>query len=225
MRADATHRFEFEVAGGKRPPFACLAGSRAEAEQIARNAGARVRLRSQVPMPAAHPYSDAAARDHLVRQGLLRHPWRDDVLELVSMLDHVRLTGDAMSVVPVAFLPRSEILARGLRPCGCGRHGSERLPKGLRAVEAPLAILVQMVRDGGWELHLEQRRERPELREILDWEPCPDHGRGALGIAFEPACSVWTIALEVLGTLKFAADLRPGELSAVAVGPRDAAPA
>lgn len=225
MRADATHRFEFEVDGGKRPPFACLAGSRAEAEQIARNAGARVRLRSQVPM--GHDDGDASARAHLVAQGLLRHPWRDDVLELVSMLDHVRLTGDAMSVVPVAFLPRSEILARGLRPCGCGRHGSERLPKELRAVEAPLAILVQMVRDGGWELHLQQRRERPELREILDWEPWPDHGRGALGIAFEPACSVWTIALEVLGTLKFAADLRPGELSAVAVavGPGDAAPA
>lgn len=223
MRADATHRFEFEVDGGRRPAFACLARTRAEAEQIAQNAGAPVRLRSQVPMPARHPYSDAAARDHLVRQGLLRHPWRDDVMAVVGVLDRLRFQGGSASIVPVAFLPPTEILARGLETCA--NHGAQQHPQGLRAVESPAEVSVQMVDDGGWVLHLRQRRPRPGLREALDWEACPDLGCGALGIAFEPACSVWTIALEVLGTLKFAADLRPGELSAVAVGSGDAAPA
>lgn len=217
MRADATHRFEFVVDGGKRPPFACLARTRAEAEQIARNAGAPVRLRRQLPLPAKHPYSDASARAHLARQGLLREPWRDDVLELVAVLDRVRMTGDSMSVVPVAFLPPSEILARGLTPCGCGKHDTSQRT-GLRAVEPPAAVHVMMVDDGGWTLHLRQSRPRPAVQRALDWEPCPDVGPGALGIAFAPACSVWTIALEVLGALQFAGGLRPGELSAVLVG-------
>ncbi len=217
MRADATHRFEFEVDGGRRPPFACLARTRTEAEQVARNAGAPVRLRRRLAVPPEH--SDAAARRHLVEQGLLRHPWRDDVIELVSVLDRVRLQGGFMSVVPVAFLPPSEILSRGLTPCRCGKHGAAQQPKGLRAVEPPAALAVRMVEDGGWELHLRQQRERPGLREAIDWEHCPDPGCDALGIAFEPACSVWTIALEVVGTLVFATRLRPGELSAVHVEP------
>lgn len=216
MRADATHRFEFEVDGGKRPPFACLARTRAEAEQVAQHAGAPVRLRGQVPMPAKHPHSDAAARDHLVRQGLLRHPWRDDVMQVVGVLDQLRLQGGSASIVPVAFLPPAEILARGL--VACADHGAHRHPQGLRAVESPVEVSVQMVEDGGWVLHLRQRRPRSGLQEALGWDTCPDLGCGALGIAFEPACSVWTIVLEVLGALTFAADLRPGELSAVPVG-------
>ncbi len=225
MRADATHRFEFEVDGGKRPLFACLARTRTEAEQIARQAGAPVRLRSRAPVPDQHPYSDAAARQHLVRQGLLRHPWRDDILQLVSGLDHVRFRGVPLSVVPVAFLPPAEILARGLTRCGCGEHGSDRHRDGLVAVEPSAMVHVAMVEDGGWALHLHQARERPGLREAIDLESCPDLGRGTLGIAFEPACSVWTIALEVFGALRFAADLRPGELSAVPLGGPDATPA
>ncbi|MGM1028950.1 MAG: hypothetical protein ACQEWM_03645 [Actinomycetota bacterium] len=215
MRADATHRFEFEVDGGKRPPFACLARTHAEAEQIARNAGAPVQLRSRVPMPARHPHSDAAARAHLMRQGLLRHPWRDDVMQVVGALDHLRFNGGSVSVVPVAFLPPAEFLARGLQ--ACPNHGTAHHPQGLRAVEPPAELSVRIVEDGGWELHLRQRRPHAGLQEALDWEACPDHGCGALGIAFEPACSVWTIVLEVLGALTFAAGLRPGELSAVPI--------
>jgi hypothetical protein len=139
-------------------------------------------------------------------------------MEVVGVLDHVRLHGGWLSVVPVAFLSPSQILERGLKACGCGRHGTARPGPGLRAVEPPAEVSVQMVEDGGWLLHLRQQRPRRGLREALDWESCPDPGCDALGIAFEPACSVWTIALEVLGALKFAADLRPGELSAAPVG-------
>ncbi|MFA4841787.1 MAG: hypothetical protein WC580_08775 [Agrococcus sp.] len=214
MRADATHRFEFEVDGGTRPPFVCLARTRAEAEQIARNAGAPVRLRSQVTVKRED--GDAAARADLVEQGLLRHPWRDDVLEIVSVLDHVRFTGDAMSVVPVAFLPLSEILARGLRACGCGRHAAERRASGLRAVESPASLSARMVDDGGWELHLWQRVERPRVGDMLDWRRC-SNDPDALALGFRPACPVWVVAHRVLITLMAVADLRPGELSAVPV--------
>ena len=221
MRADATHRFEFEVDGGKRPPFVCLARTRTEAEQIARNAGAPVRLRSRVPVEPAD--GDAAARADLVAQGLLRHPWRDDVLEIVSVLDHVRFRGGAMSVVPVAFLPASEILARGLRACGCGRHADERHSNGLRAVEAPASLLVQMVDDGGWELHLWQRVERPGVGDMSDWRRCSNDPQ-ALALSFRPACPVLVVAHRVLITLMAVADLRPGELSAVPVPSGDPEP-
>lgn len=216
MRADATHRFEFEVDGGSRPPFVCLARTRSEAEQIARHADARVRLRSQVPV--AREDGDTAARETLRDQGLLRAPWRDDVLEIVSVLDHARFTGDAMSVVPVAFLPPSEILARGLRACDCGKHGTERRGDGLRAVEPIPAVSAAMVDDGGWELHLWQRADRPRVRDLPDWRRC-SNDPAALALDFRPACPVWVVAHRVLVTLMRVADLRPGELSAVPVGP------
>lgn len=221
MRADATHRFEFEVDGGKRPPFVCLARTRAEAEQIARNAGAPVRFSSQLPVKPKD--GDAAARADLIKLGLLHEPWRDDMLEIVSVLDHIRFTGDAMSVVPVAFLTLSEILARGLRACGCGRHAGERRTTGLRAVEAPAALSVQMVDDGGWELHLWQRVERRRVGDMLDWRRCSNNPE-ALALSFRPACPVWVVAHRVLVTLMAVADLRPGELSAVPVSPGDAEP-
>lgn len=221
MRADATHRFEFEVDGGRRAPFVCLARTRAEAEQVARHAAAPVRLRSQTRVEPRD--GDAAARSELVGQGLLRPPWRDDVLEVVSVLDHVRFTGDAMSVVPVAFLPLTEILARGLRTCDCGRHAGEHRTKGLRAVEAPAALSARMVDDGGWELHLWQRVERPRVGDMRDWRRC-SNDPGALALDYRPACPVWVIAHRVITTLMTVADLRPGELSAVPVPPGDAEP-
>ncbi|MGC5076663.1 hypothetical protein [Agrococcus sp. DT81.2] len=208
--------------GGKRPPFVCLARTRTEAEQIARNAGAPVRLRSKTSVPPAD--GDAAARADLVQQGLLRHPWRDDVLEIVSVLDHVRFNGGAMSVVPVVFLPPSEILARGLRSCECGRHARERRGDGLRAVEAPAAVSAEMVDDGGWELHLWQRAGRTRVMALPDWRRCSSDP-GALVLDFKPACPVWVVAHRVLITLMTVADLGPGELSAVPVGRGEAAPA
>lgn len=209
MRADATHRFEFEVDGGRRPPFVCLARTRSEAEQIARHAGAPARLRSRRPVELAD--GDAAARDTVLQQGLLRHPWRDDMLQIVAVLDHVRHSSDAMSVVPVAFLPLAVIAARGLRPCAT----HERVPPGqLHPVQAPAGVLVQMIEDGGWDLHLWQERERPREGDMRDWERCDC---GALGLAFRAATPVWVVAHRVLVTLMLVSDLRPGELSAVPI--------
>ncbi|GAA1422677.1 hypothetical protein [Agrococcus citreus] len=217
MRADATHRFEFQVDGGRRPPFVCLARTRSEAEQIARHAGAPVRFRRRLAIGSDD--GDDTARLELRKHGFLRAPWRDDVLELVSVLDHVRFSGGAMSVVPVAFLPAAEILARGLRACECGKHGSERIPTGLRAVEPGAAMTARMVEDGGWELHLWQGAGRPRVRHLPDWGRCSTDP-GALALGFRPATPVWVVAHRVLVTLLAVADLRPGELSAVRVDAR-----
>lgn len=218
MRADATHRFEFEVDHGRRARFVCLARTRAEAEAVARHARASVRLVDRVPLGVDD--GDVAARRELREIGLLAEPWADDVDQIVRTLDHARWTGDAMSVVPVAFLPAREIVSRGLRACGCGKqHGS--LEPGMHAVEPPADIAVFMVEDGGWRLHLlSHPGPTGAMAELLEagWarcaEACP---RGGLAMDLVPECSVWTVAHHLLFALLVAGDLRPGELSCAAV--------
>lgn len=218
MRADATYRFEFTVDGGSRPAFVCLARTRDEAQQVARHAGAPARLLRRLPIAPGE--GDDAARLDVRAQGLLSDPWRDDVLELVRVLDHVRWAGGTMSVVPVAFLPASEILARGLSACECGRHGGRRLPMGLRAVEPSAAVAVCMVDDGGWELHLWRGSEDARIIDLPEWRRCSTDPE-ALALGFRPATPVWVVAHRVLITLMAVADLRPHELSAVHVVSED----
>ena len=215
MRADATHRFEFQVVGGRLSRFVCLARTRAEAEQIARNASGRVTLLDQVPLGIDE--GDIAAKRELHEVDLLSQPWRDDVVELVSVLDHVRFEGGAMSVVPVAFLPAAEATARGLPACGCGKHDHAAPAGGLVPVQSTMGISAVMDNDGGWELHLHWDGPRPELTATLDWQACPDRECHGLALGLAPGCSVWTVAHEVLFALMVAGALRPGELSCVAI--------
>ncbi len=146
--------------------------------------------------------------------------WNDDVAEVVSMLDHVRFTGDAMSIVPVAFLPASEIAARGLRACDCGRHGRAAMRMGLLPVESDMSIVVTMVEDGGWQAHLVQRHEDPgQVDDLIEfgWNRCRGSACEGLSLDFLPGCSVWLVAQLVLATMRMVGDLRPGELSCAAV--------
>lgn len=221
MRADATHRFEFEVSGGSRPPFVCLARTRAEAQRVALHARAPVRLvRTQQLGPDE---GDAQARQLVAAEGLFAPPWRDDAASIVHALDHVRLEpGDAASIIPVAFLPAGEIVARGLSACTCGRrHAGETADR--IAVEPTTSIVATMVMDGGWQLHLWTRTLATDDLEELCWERCAgDHLVETWALNARPACSVWIIASEVIDVLRSVADLRPGELSCVPV-PRGAA--
>lgn len=216
MRADATHRFEFDVDDGRRPPFVCLARTRAEAQRVALHARAPVQLtRAQQLGPDE---GDAQARQLVSTEGLLAPPWRDDVATIVQVLDHVRLEpGDAASIIPVAFLPPDEIVARGLSACTCGRRHvgetSDRI-----AVEPTVSIAATMVTDGGWQLHLWPNGRRADELEDLGWARCRGgHPAESWMLNARPACSVWIIASEVIDVLRTVADLRPGELSCAPV--------
>lgn len=211
MRADATHRFEFVVDGGKRPPFACLARTRAEAEQIARNARAPVRLRRQLPLGPND--GDAVARRHLNDKGMLSSAWRDDILELVNSLDHVRFTGGAMWIAWVGSLSASEIVARGLRSCGCSGHMVAPSARGQRAVEAPTALSARMTESGEWQLQLSHREGRSGFLEQFGWKECGTEDCNSLSVTRAFDCSIWWVALEMLAALLVSGDLRPGDLS------------
>ncbi|WP_405218581.1 hypothetical protein [Agrococcus sp. Ld7] len=216
MRADATHRFEFEVSGGSRPPFVCLARTRAEAQRVALHARAPVRLtRAQQLGPDE---GDAQARQLVSSEGLLAPPWRDDVATIVQVLDHVRLEpDDSASIIPAAFLPADEIVARGLSACGCGwRHAGETVNR--IAVEPTVSISVAMVTDGGWQLHLWSKSLPADKIDAFGWERCAGgHPVVTWMLNARPACSVWIIASEVIDALRTLADLRPSELSCVPV--------
>ncbi|MBO1769251.1 hypothetical protein [Agrococcus sp. TF02-05] len=205
MRADATHRFTFDVTGGG--SFECIARTRSEAEQVARHAGAPVRLRAQTPLGPRE--GDAAAR-RMLRGSRLGNPvWKHDLHELVQVLDHVRMCGGAASVVPVAALLPEDIAARGIQPCS--EHEHEPWPDGRVPVDAPAGVTVCVEEDGGWELRLMHFTPLPQRFAQLEWERC-EHGNPAVSLV--PGCSVWTVAEEVMMALLLSVGMRPGELSA-----------
>lgn len=219
MRADATHWFEFEVDGGRSAPFICAARTAAEAERIARHAGASVRLVEAAPIPPGE--SDEDARMTLARRDLFSGGWRRDVQSLVWVLDRVRHDpGLVASVVPAAFLPPSEIAARGLRSCRCGtKHAGESDER--RAVEPAAHVSVVMVEDGGWQLHLSMEQPNAAAFAKLGWPLCNgNHCTASVVANLQPGCSIWFVVLEVLDALLTTADLRPGELSCVPTVPR-----
>lgn len=205
MRADATHRFVFDVAGSG--TFECIARTRSEAEQVARHASAPVRLHDQSRLGPRE--GDAEARRMLTGSRLGNPVWRHDLRELVQVLDHVRLCGGAASVVPVAALLPDEIVARGLQPCS--EHDHEPWPDGRMPVDAPAGVTVFMEEDGGWELRLMHSAPLPPRFAQLEWERC-EHGSPAVSMV--PGCSVWTVAEEVMMALLLSVGMRPGELSA-----------
>lgn len=205
MRADATHRFLLDVAGGG--SFECIARTRSEAEQVARHASAPVRLRDQSRLGPRD--GDAEAR-RMLRGSRLGNPvWRHDLHELVQVLDHVRMCGGAASVVPVAALLPEDIAARGLQPCS--EHEHEPCPDGRVPVDPPAGVIIAMEQDGGWELRLLHSSPLPPRFAQLEWERC-EHGTP--GVSMVPGCSVWTVAEEVMMALLLSVGMRPGELSA-----------
>lgn len=205
MRADATHRFTFDVEGGG--SFECIARTRSEAEQVARHAGAPARLREQTRLGPRE--GDAEARRMLTGSRLGNPVWRHDLHELVQVLDHVRLRGGAASVVPVAALLPDEIVARGLQLCS--EHDHAPWPDGRVPVDAPTAVTIVMEQDGGWELRLMHSSPLPQRFAQLEWERC-EHGTPAVSMV--PGCSVWMVAQEVMMALLLSVGMRPGELSA-----------
>lgn len=205
MRADATHRFTFDVTGGG--SFECIARTRSEAEQVARHAGAPVRLREQSRLGAAE--GDVAGRRAITGSRLGNPVWKGDLHELVQVLDHVRMRGGAASVLPVAALHPDEMVARGMRPCR--EHEHEPWPDGRVPVDARAAVIVHIEEDGGWELRLLHAASLPERFAKLEWERC-EHGNPAVSMV--PGCSVWTVAQEVMMALLLSVGMRPGELSA-----------
>ncbi|QUW17799.1 hypothetical protein [Agrococcus sp. Marseille-Q4369] len=206
MRADATHRFTFDVEGGG--SFECIARTRSEAEQVARHAGAPVRLREQARLGSAE--GDVAGRRAITGSRLGNPVWKRDLHELVQVLDHVRLRGGAASVVPVAALLPDEIVARGLQLCS--EHDHAPWPDGRVPVDAPAAVTIVMEQDGGWELRLMHSSPLPQRFAQLEWERC-EHGNPAVSMV--PGCSVWTVAAEVMIALLLSVGMRPGELSAM----------
>jgi hypothetical protein len=209
MRADATHRFEFDVTGGG--TFACIARTRSEAEQVARHAGAPARLREQTRLGSAE--GDVAGRRAITGSRLGNPVWKRDLHELVQVLDHVRMQGGAASVLPVAALLPEEIAARGLQPCT--EHEHEPWPDGRVPVDPPAAVTVFIEEDGGWELRLQHTAPLSERFAQLEWERC-EHGNPAVSMV--PGCSVWTVAQEVMMALLLSVGMRPGELSARPMG-------
>lgn len=206
MRADATHRFTFDVEGGG--SFECIARTRSEAEQVARHAGAPVHLREQTRLGSAE--GDVAGRRAITGSRLGNPVWKRDLHELVQVLDHVRMRGGAASVLPVAALHPDEIVARGMRPCP--EHEHEPGPDGRVPVDARAGVTIYIEEDGGWELRLLLSVPLPERFAQLEWERC-EHGNPAVSMV--PGCSVWTVAAEVMIALLLSVGMRPGELSAM----------